>query len=333
MKTKKISFFKRVKDAIINFDEYLSFSEEKLSAAIKYIIKLALIFTFIITIALTVRIVKETNIVISNFQNKAPEFTFQNNKLVIEGDVQKIVEGDANGYFGVIVDTQNDGLSDIEETANYQRVIGILKDRIVIKDVEGLETSLTYEEVAQDYDLSSVNKNSILQFLSGSSMIKIYAVFAVVVLIYFFIVFLSQFLLDILLLSVVGYLLAKIIGVKFKYKSIFNMSAYAITLSIILYLIYMVVNLFTVFTIKHFEIAYNAIAYIYIITAMFTIKTDLIKQQIEVGKIMEEQKKIREEKKEQQEENNEKDKKPKEDKKEEKGKDKGVEGEPEGNQA
>jgi Sec-independent protein translocase protein TatA len=96
----------------------------------------------------------------------------------------------------------------------------------------------------------------------------------------------------------------------------------------------MIVNLFTGFTIKYFEIAYNAIAYIYIITAMLMIKSDLIKQQIEVGKIVEEQKKVREEKKEQ--ENKEKeDKKPKEDKKEKKKdkEEKQEEGTPEGNQA
>jgi len=331
MKTKKTSFFRRIKDAIMNFDEYLSFSEEKLSVAIKYILKLALIFTFVITIAITIKIVQEANDLIVSFQNEAPEFSFQNNELII-GDNQKVVKGDESGYFGFIADTQKENLSDIEETLDYQRVIGVLKDKIVIRDVEGIETSLTYEELSKDYDLSSINKNSIIQFLSENST-KIYAIFVVVVFIYFFIVYLIQFFLDILLLSVVGYLLAKIVGVKFEYKAIFNISSYAITLSVILYGIYMIVNLFTGFTIKYFEIAYNAIAYIYIITAMLTIKSDLIKQQIEVGKIVEEQKKVKEEKKKK---NKEKDKKPREDKKEKKEKkeeNKGKEGEPEGNQA
>ena len=273
MKTKKVSFFKRAKDAIVNFDEYLSFSEEKLSVAIKYILKLALIFTFIITIALTIKIVQEANNAIVIFQNEAPEFNFQNNELVIQGDNQKIVEGDESGYFGLIVDTQKQNLSDIQETADYQRVVGVLKDKIVIRDVEGVEASLTYEELSKDYDLSSVNKNSIIQFLSENST-KIYAIFAVVVFIYFYIIYLIQFFLDILLLSVLGYLLAKIVGVKFKYKSIFSISVYAMTLSIILYVIYMIVNLFTGFTIKYFETAYNLIAYIYIITALLTIKSD-----------------------------------------------------------
>lgn len=334
MKTKKVSIFKRIKDAVINFEEYLNFSEEKVSIAIKYILKLALIFTFIITIALTVKIVQEANNAIESFQNEAPEFNFQNNELIIQGENKKIVEGDENGYFGFIVDSQKENLKDIDEVGDYQRVIGVLKDKIVVRDVEGVEASLTYEQLAQDYDLNNINKNTISEYLSGNNMIKIYAIFAVVVFIYFFIIYLIQFLLDILLLSVVGYFLAKIVGVKFKYKAIFNMSAYAITLSIILYMIYMIINLFTGFTIKYFEIAYNAIAYIYMITAMLMIKSDLIKQKIEVGKIVEEQKKIREEKRKEQE-NKKKEEKPKQDKKEKKEKkeDKGEEGTPEGNQA
>lgn len=166
-------------------------------------------------------------------------------------------------------------------------------------------------------------------------MSKIYAIFAVVSFVYLYIIYLIQIILDTLLLSVVGYLLSKIINVKFKYKSIFNMSPYALTLSIILYMIYIIVNLFTGFTIKYFEIAYNAIAYIYITTAMLMIKSDLIKQQMEVGKIIQEQKKIREEKKEENEEQ------PKQEEPKEEGKEKKKnkkennkeEGTPEGNQA
>ena len=61
MKQKKESFFKRVKNAVTNFDKYREYSDEKLSVSIKYILKLVLIFAIIITIALVVKINKETN--------------------------------------------------------------------------------------------------------------------------------------------------------------------------------------------------------------------------------------------------------------------------------
>lgn len=166
METKKVPFFRRLKSAIVNFDEYIDFSEEKISIAIKYILKLALIITFIITIALMVKIVQDTNNLIISFQNEAPEFGFQNNELIIEGDNTKIVKGDENGYFGLIIDSQKESLSDVDEVGDYQRVIGILKNKIVVRDVEGVEASLTYEQLSANYNLNNINKNSILQFLS-----------------------------------------------------------------------------------------------------------------------------------------------------------------------
>jgi len=335
METKKLSFFKRIKSAIINIDEYLRFSEEKISVTIKYILKLVLIFSFILAIALTYKIVDEANKLIDDFKNEFPQFSLQDGILDIEGENQQIVKGDESGYFGFIVDNQKESLVDVYKAGDYQRVIGLLKNKLIIRDVDGVETSITYEEFSKNYDLNYFNKQSIIEFVSGSNINKIYVISAVIIFVYFFIVYLVQFLLDILLLSVVGYILSKIVGVKLKYKSIFNISAYAITLSIILYAIYMIVNLFTGFTIKYFEIAYNAIAYIYIITAMLTIKSDLTKQQIEVGKIVEEQKKVREELQEEDKQKKEKDKEPKQDKKEKKEKkeEKGEDGTPEGNQA
>ena len=165
-------------------------------------------------------------------------------------------------------------------------------------------------------------------------MAKIYAIFVVISIAYLFVLYLIQVILDVLLLSVIGFLLSKIIGVEFKYKSIFNMSVYSLTLSIALYMIYIIVNLFTGFEIKYFEIAYNAIAYIYIITAMLMIKSDLIKQQGELTKIVQVQKKIREERQEDNKEEKEKEKEQKKDKKQEKKKDdKGEEQTPEGSKA
>lgn len=114
------------------------------------------------------------------------------------------------------------------------------------------------------------------------------------------------------------------------------MSVYALTLSIILYMIYIIANLFIGFTVKYFEIAYNAIAYIYITTAMLMMKSDLIKQQMEVGKIIQEQKKIREEKQQEENEEQPKDERPKEEGKEKKKNKKEnnkKEGTPEGNEA
>lgn len=194
----------------------------------------------------------------------------------------------------------------------------MLKDKVIVKGYDGIESSATYENLSNNYNINNINKSNLTEFFSGDNMIKIYAAFAVIAFIYLFVIYMVQILLDTLLLSVVGYLLSQIVGVKFKYKSIFNISIYALTLSILLYCAYIVVNLFTGFEIKYFTIAYNAIAYIYVVTAILMIKSDLIKQQIELTKIVEEQKKIKEEKQEEPEDKEKEKDKKKEDKKEKK---------------
>ena len=333
MKQKKMGFFRRIKNAIIDFDQYRTFAEEKLWTTIKYILKLAFVFSLIVSFALTYRGTQEINKTIQIYKNECPEFRFENNTLVIDDDNKQFVKGGPNGYLGILMNSEIEQLKEIEEASNYQIVLAVLKDKIVIKNAEGLETGITYEQLSTSYDINRINKEEILKAMTSNEMLELYTSIIVISLIYLYFAYFIRFVLDILLLSVVGYLLSKIIGVDFKYKSIFNMSAHAITLSIILFMIYLCVNLLTGFTIKYFEIAYNAIAYIYIITAMLMIKSDLIKQQIEVGKIVEEQKKVREEKqKEESNKEEKKEEKPTKEKKEKKENNE-EEGQPEGNEA
>ncbi len=166
METKKIPFFVKLKKSILNVDEYKFFTEEKTTVAIKYAVKLILIFTLIVTIALTGRVIKELNNLIADFQNECPEFSFKDNTLVIEGDNKKIVKSDKTGYFGLIVDNSKENLKDIEESGDYKEVIGFLKDKIVIKDANNAERSLTYENLNENYDLSNINRDTVLQYLS-----------------------------------------------------------------------------------------------------------------------------------------------------------------------
>ena len=213
---------------------------------------------------------------------------------------------------GLIIDSENTDLTE-EQNGQYQRIIAFYKDKMVMKTLD-TKTSMTYEDISKNQNINGLSKQQILDYTNSSTMILIYITFFVITIVFGFIAYSIQILLDIFLLSIIGLIMSKIAAVKLKYKEIFNMSIYALTLSIVLYLIYICVNITTGFTIKYFDLAYEIISYIYIITAILMIKSDLIKQQIEVGKIVEEQKKVREEKK--QEDNEEE--KPKEDKKEKK---------------
>lgn len=331
-KKEKIPFFKRMKDSVINFDKYLDFTEEKVSIAIKYIFKLVLVFSFIVGTVLASSVFYQSKNMIGSLKNEIPEFSVENGILEFKGEDKRIIKNDENGYFSIVVDNQGYSLDEIVETNNYQIVIGALKDRIVLKDTQGLQSIITYKQIGEQYDLANANKEELFKTVEEKIASILYPIM-VIIPISLYIVYLLRIFMDIILLSIVAYLLSRIMNLKLKYKSTFNISAYAITLPVILFAIYISINIFTGFTIKYFEVAYNAIAYIYLITAMLMIKSDLIKQQIEVGKIVEEQKKVREEKKkEDSKKQDKKEEKPKKEKKEKK-ENKKEEGTPEGNQA
>ena len=336
MKQKKENFFKRLKNAVTNFDKYREYADEKVSVAIKYILKLVLIFSIIIAVSLTIRVALELNRVIEAFRESCPDFKIENNILVMQEENNNFTVSDSSNILCLIINSEKQSLTEIEDANNYQTVIGILKDKIVLRNSLNMESSTTYEQLGKSYELSNITKQGILSYITNKNMAVMFATLVIGSTIYLFIVYLIQILLDILLLSIIGFLFSRIIGIKFNYKQIFNMSTYAITLSFLLYMIYIVVNLFTGFIVKYFDVAYNAISYIYIITAMMMIKSDLTKEKIMVGKIVQEQRKVREEKDTEEENRDEEDKKEEKqkEKKEKKKKEKEGQGEtPEGSNA
>lgn len=333
-------FFVRLKNAIFNFDEYKEFSQEKLSISIKFLLKLIILVSIIITIILTFKLLDTINKTKLFIAEQIPEFRTEDNILIIDGENKEFFIEQFNGM-AIVLNSNAENVEEIQEANNYKNIIAILKDKIVIKIENGMERVITYEEINETEEIEEtnlINKQNILEALSSNNILKIGLMFLVIVLFVAFIAFSLQIVVDLLLLSLIGFLLNLILGIKLKYKSIFSISVYSLTLSIVLYMIYIVVNILTGYVIIYFDLAYRAISYIYIVTALLIIKSDIIKQNMELTKIIKVQKEVRKELEEKDKE--EKDEK-KEDKKDEKKKNKkdnkkkeNEQGqEPEGNQA
>lgn len=103
-----------------------------------------------------------------------------------------------------------------------------------------------------------------------------------------FIAFFIATMFDVLILSLFGLINCFFAKIKINYKAIFNMSIYALTLSIIFRDIYYAITLLTEFKIKYFDVMYVAISYITLTAAILMIKSNVIKQHMELMKIMEE---------------------------------------------
>ena len=97
-------------------------------------------------------------------------------------------------------------------------------------------------------------------------------------------------LLDVFTLSLFGIITCFFLKIKMNYKAIFNMSIFALTLAMILRTIYFSIGLLTTFEVKYFDLMYLSISYISLAAAIFIIKSNVIKQHLELMKIVEESK-------------------------------------------
>ncbi len=99
MKQKSTPFFVKLKRAVMNFEEYKNFSEEKLSMAFKYIIKLMLLFTLIVSVSLVYKFIDVAESEIKYFNDNFPQFKIENNILTIEGENKQYIRGDEARIF------------------------------------------------------------------------------------------------------------------------------------------------------------------------------------------------------------------------------------------
>ncbi len=306
METAKIGFWRRIKKAILNFDEYEKFITENISKAFGYFFKLITIFSLVITIALVYKMNTETEKVVNTVEKEFPDFSITNNELQMETEENFEYYFEDLG-FNVIIG------KNINETNDYKNCLSLLNDKIVLK-YDGYSQEITYENA----QINNVSKQSIIDKYESKDKKVLYSTVSMIMFFSSFGVYTIVFLIDIITLTIMGLIINIIIRTTFKFKQIFKISVYAMTLPIILYLAYIVANMIWGTTIKYFEIGYNAISYIYLITVLLMMKSDIIKNTQELQKVLDEQKKVREEL--QREKQEEKKKKPKKDKQEEENK-------------
>ena len=322
MKSKKIGFFKRVKDAVFNFDEYKTFAQEKFSTCIKFLLKFVLFFSIAIALIILIKAADTVSIIASFIENECPEFGFEDNVLVVQGENKEFDVGTKEKRFGIVVNSEKENLSDVPKANDYEYAIVFLKDKIAINNEELTDKTFSYNYLNQMYDLKLINKEKVKTILLSQGMLNTFLVGFGFTIILAFIIYSIDLMLEILFLSLLGFLMAQILGIKLKYRSIFSICVYSLILSNILLIVYSIFNIIIGFNIVYFGIAYKAIAYVYLVTALLIIRGDLIKQNIGVTKIEEEPKKeLEKQQEEQQEEKPEKNKENKE-KKEKKKKEK-----------
>lgn len=306
---RKKGFYKKVWYSINKIEKYSELSAEGFGKAIKYLVILVVMLSLVSSIGTVYRTSIEVKNIAKYINEKSPELTYSNEVLTVESQEPII---DENENFGkVIIDTNTDDEQKINEYLNSvkdENAIIILKNKLILKEI-GLQgtTNYNYKELFGEMGITEFNKQNLVDYLNGSAMMSLYINLALALFIYAFIIYFINTLFNILVISVFGYLTTVILKLKIRYVAIFNMAVYAITLPTILDILYVGINAFYKYSIDYFDVMYILVASIYMIAAVFILKSEFNKKQGEVQKIVEVEKQIKEEMKEKEKEEEKKD--------------------------
>lgn len=315
-KSENLNFLKKIKIAIFNLEKYGQLITEKLNKTIKYIIILAIFCSIFISVLDTWNIVKMIDKGMNYIINEVPNFEVKDGQISFD----KQFYGYDEEYNVKVLSINKNNLTDdeLEKYGKDEKVLILLKDKIIF-NMYGNYTEYSYNNIKQLLNINQINKQGIIELYNenGGNFGIAVSIFTTMLLIYF-IANVYEILFYGFIVAVFGYLVAQIGKIKIRFSTSFTLAIYSLTLSIILNLIYIIQYNFTRFEIPYFDILYLGIAYIYIVAAILIIKTDLIKQVMELQKIQLEQNKTLNEieKKSDEEDKKEEDKNSKENKEE-----------------
>ena len=307
-KKEKLGFFKRLKKAIFELEDYGFFLGEKLGVAFKYFFTLAFLVSVILSVAITFNLGKRYNVAYDYIKNELPDFKLENNVLdfneVINAydheykfrliiDTKDVYDEKINEYKNAIYATENGGLILLKEKmvviANDTESQTTYKDIITVAPLEGENTENTPM-------IEITNKASLIETIDNIGITNLLLIIFFLLIIVVYILNLMVLLSDVCVVAIFGWFASRICGVGFKMNPMIALSIYGLSLSIILDLIVDIIWITTGFMIEYFNVIYLLIAYVYIIAAIFMIKYDLIKHTQELQKILEVQKQVKIEK-------------------------------------
>lgn len=297
-KKKKSSFWRRLKIAVKDIDNYSELAAEPTGKAIQYFIILISILSLILAGVPTPRYTKNIKDSLQYITDNAAEFSIKEGQLQTNIEIPTIIENDKLIAGKVIVDDETETEEAIkkyeEEFKRDSQIVLVLKDKILIKNNEfNLNEEISYKQLLEQFKVEELNKEGIESLKSSTMMNTIALSYFVMIFIVTFGEFLFETALYIFLLSLLTWSTSRLINVRLKYDALFKITVYSVSLSTILYMLYLLINTFKTFTISNFGLIYFVISYIYIIAALFMIKADIIRHHMELSRVVGEQNKIK----------------------------------------
>lgn len=298
--------YKKFWYSITKFERYPEMATEGVGRAFGYIAWLVFMFSIILAIAFVIKFTGFAKKGIDFLDKYFNQLSYSEGVLTIDA-----VDKSATTDFGnVIVNTEElskEKQQEYENKKNYADIEMIwLKEYVIVKYDQEVG-KIYYKDILDNLGIKSFDKSTIVNYLKEQmNSPKTYVIYFVALTIYLFISYFIAILIDILILSLFGLITSAFARIQIRYRALFNMAVYSVTISTTLQLIYIIVKTFTGFNIKYFDLMHTAISFICLTAAIFMIKSDVIRQQIELMKVIEIKKQEQEQEQENKEEKDEK---------------------------
>ena len=344
-KIKKEGFFKKVWYSITKIEKYPEMAAQGLGKAFSYICKVVAVLAIVLCLGTMYQAYQIMQEGVEYLQNEFPEFSYKDGTLTIDAENPITISAEDSYVGEVIIDTKTEDEKTINQyvaqVEDYGDGIVILKDQVKVKNAAVTGTiSYEYKQILDQMGITEFQKQDVINYMNSSQMINLYISIFITIFVYSFTMFLLTTLSNATFLAVFGYLTTWIARIRMRFVAVFNMAVYSLTLSTILNIMYITINIFVPFTMEYFQVMYVTVAAIYLIAAIFLLKSEYIKRQMELMKLAEAQEIVRkeieekeQEEKEKREREEEKKKRKEKDKKEEKNNKGKQNGEPQGSGA
>ena len=325
-KVKKQGFFKKVWYSITKIERYPELAAQGVGKAFSYISKVVAILAIILSLGSIYQSYQILQEGVAYLQNEFPEFSYSDGILSVDSENPITISAEDSYVGEAIIDTKtqdeqtiNQYISEIEQNGDG---IIVLNNRVIVKNSSVSGTiSYEYAKILEQVGIKEFNKQDLINYISSSQMYNFYISIFLTSFVYSFVMCLLTTLSNAVFLAIFGYLTTWIAKIRMRFVAVFNMAVYSLTLSTILNMIYIAINIFVPFTMEYFQVMYVTVAAIYLIAAIFLLKSEYIKRQAELMKLAEAQEVVKKELEQKEEEEKEKEEREKE-KKERKEKDK-----------
>ena len=277
---KEENFFKKVYNSIIKIEKYPDMAAQGFPKAISYITKLVVILAIVLCLGMVYQTHNLIDEGVEYLQNSFPEFSYKDGTLSVESENPITIPSEDSVAGETIIDTKTEDETVINQYINQVTNAGggiiVLKDKVVIKNAAVAGTiSYSYKDTLEPMEILEFNKQDVINYANSSHAISLYVSIFLTVFIYAFVMYFLSTLSYAIPLSFFGFFAAWLARIKMRYVAIFNMSVYALTLSVILNMLYIGVNIFIPFEIEYFQVMYVAVAAIYLVAAIFILKSEL----------------------------------------------------------